>query len=522
MTTYQPESIETIHQLNSIALEDRKLRKETLATFGVKVAVDTSTGLPSAHYYPMYQAGQITAYKKRTLPKVFTAVGDARKCELFGQNLNPNGGKLLIITEGELDAMAVHQMTKDRNGGQNAYKVASLTTGGNINSIKLNLEWIEQFEKVVLAFDNDKVGQETQEAAAELLSPGKAALLSFPEGIKDACDVLIHSPNAAKVFMDLLYSARTFQPSGIVSGADTWEALQNRERVESLPYPDGWDLNQKTYGIRLGELDTWTSGSGSGKTAVIRELQFHIMQKTESNIGIIALEEPLTDSVEALMALYLNKRIQLPDVEYTSDEYKQAWDYCAGTNRIHLYDHFGSTDSDTLVSKIKYMAKGLDCKYIFLDHLSIVVSEFAADGDERKQIDKIMTTLKRLTQELGIWIGLVVHLRKTSSGTSFEEGAVPSTDDLRGSGSIKQLSNGVFAIARNQQHADETVRNTSSVHSLKCRFTGRTGAAGFLYFDGHTGRMFPVDDPEAAQLAEAEAALSDAPINSFGERDSVG
>jgi twinkle protein len=139
-----------------------------------------------------------------------------------------------------------------------------------------------------------------------------------------------------------------------------------------------------------------------------------------------------------------------------------------------------------------------------------VVSEFAGDGDERRQIDTIMSKLKNLTQELQIWIGLVVHLRKTSAGASFEEGAVPTTDDLRGSGSIKQLSNGVFAIARNQQHDNEYLRNTSSVHSLKCRFTGRTGAAGWLHFHGESGRMIPVDDPEeylAMQNSADEQAL---------------
>lgn len=143
-----------------------------------------------------------------------------------------------------------------------------------------------------------------------------------------------------------------------------------------------------------------------------------------------------------------------------------------------------------------------------------MVSEFAGDGDERRQIDTIMSKLKNLTQELGIWIGLVVHLRKTSAGASFEQGAVPSTDDLRGSGSIKQLSNGVFAIARDQQHDNDYVRNTSSVHSLKCRFTGRTGPAGWLHFDGASGRMIPVGDPDEylamQHNADEQAIMADA------------
>ena len=503
----QQETLQTIVEYDSLDLADRGLRADTLRMYGVKVSVNEHTQLPEAHYYPVYVNGQMTGYKKRYLPKTFMTIGNCKNSDFFGSWLFPGGGKSLVLTEGEIDAMAAYQMTFDTSRNNRGWRCASLPNGAEVSSIKRSLEWLESFDKVILCLDNDQQGQETTATISELLSPGKAHICVWPEGFKDASDML--RAGALQQFMSMLFEAAPHTPSGIVSGADTWDALHDRPRVESVPYPEHWELNASTYGIRLGELDTWTSGSGSGKTQVMRELQFHLLCVTDANVGIIALEEPLADTIEGLMSLYLNKRIQLPDVTYTAEEYKNAWDFVAGTNRIHLYDHWGSTDADTLFNKIRYLARGLDCKYIFLDHLSIVVSEFAGDGDERRQIDTIMSKLKKLTQELGVWIGLVVHLRKTSSGTSFEEGAVPSTDDLRGSGAIKQLSNGVFAIARNQQHPDEYFRNTSSVHSLKCRFTGRTGPAGWLHFDGQTGRMIPVGDP-MEELAQREQAQQDA------------
>lgn len=233
-----------------------------------------------------------------------------------------------------------------------------------------------------------------------------------------------------------------------------------------------------------------------GKTQILRELQYHIFKSTKESIGVIALEEPLVDSVESLMALELNKRISLPDVRetVTEEQMYEAWKATSGTNRFHFYDHFGSVDDDSLITKIRYLARGLGCKYIFLDHLSIVISEFAAEGGERERIDTVMTKLKNLTQELGVWIGLVVHLRKTGGGgKSFEEGGVPTLDDLRGSGSIKQLSNSVYALARNQQAHDETLRNTSHIHVLKCRFTGDTGEADDMFFEKATGRMRAIE-----------------------------
>lgn len=505
----QQETVDSIQTYNSMPMAERGLRGDTVEAFSVKVSVNEHTGVADAHYYPVYCNNQLTGYKKRYLPKTFTAVGQCKNPDFFGQWLFPaGGGRMVVITEGEIDAMAAYQMTQDCSKNNRPYRCASLPTGAGADAVKRNLEWLESFEKVVLCLDNDKQGQEATQIISELLSPGKAHIVRWADGVKDAGDMLLM--NMGRDFMQMLWDAAPHIPSGIISGADTWSQLHDRPRVESLPYPDGWELNPMTYGMRYGELDTWTSGSGSGKTQVMRELQYHILSATDQSVGIIALEEPLADTVEGLMSLYLGKRIHLPDVTYTPEEYRSAWDFVAGTNRIHLYDHWGSTDADTLFNKIRYLARGLDCKYIFLDHLSIVVSEFAGDGDERRQIDTIMSKLKNLTQELQIWIGLVVHLRKTSAGASFEEGAVPTTDDLRGSGSIKQLSNGVFAIARNQQADNDHVRNTSSVHSLKCRFTGRTGSAGWLHFHGDSGRMIPVGDPAefvAMQHTAEEAAI---------------
>jgi len=492
---YQQETIESVLEFGTYPLPDRGLTGDTVSEFGVRASVN-GLGQIDAHYYPVYVKGQLTGYKKRYLPKTFTTVGQCKGADLFGQWRHPAGSqKMCIVVEGEIDCLAGYQMMNSQMDRRSPYPIVSLPNGADVSAVKRCLEWLESFEKVVLMLDNDKPGDDATQLISELLSPGKAHLVRWPENAKDAGD-LVMMQGGAQAFMQMVWDAAPHIPSGIVSGADTWEALHDRPRVESLPYPDNWELNPMTYGIRFGELDTWTSGSGSGKTQVMRELQYHILSATDANVGIIALEEPLADTIEGLMSLYLGKRIHLPDVAHTPEEYRSAWDFVAGTNRIHLYDHWGSTDADTLFNKIRYLARGLDCKYIFLDHLSIVVSEFAGDGDERRQIDTIMSKLKNLTQELGIWIGLVVHLRKTSAGASFEQGAVPSTDDLRGSGSIKQLSNGVYAIARDQQHDNDYVRNTSSVHCLKCRFTGRTGRAGWLHFHGESGRMIPVGDPD--------------------------
>ena len=145
------------------------------------------------------------------------------------------------------------------------------------------------------------------------------------------------------------------------------------------------------------------------------------------------------------------------------------------------------------MSHIRSLAKALDCKWSFLDHLSIVVSS-QEHGDERKNIDAIMTKLRTLVQELGVGIFLVSHLRR-SGGTSHEEGGKISLSELRGSQSIAQLSDIVLGLERDQQNEDEAIRNTTTVRVLKNRYTGLTGPACYLKYDKETARMLETIKP---------------------------
>lgn len=510
----EEEAEESVEDFNTIkneypsaALTDRGISKQIAQRFGVKAGFDQATRTITEHFYPMHKNGHLVAYKKRKIEdKSFSVIRESdtnlRDSQLFGQHLCGEGGKMLIVTEGECDAMAAHQMMFEKFG--KTYRVCSLPNGANLSAFKAQLEWLETFEKVILCFDQDEKGQKAAQEACALLSLGKGRVMNFSE--KDANDMLLK--NKAAEFYEALTSSQPSKPDGIVSGTETWEMLQNRPEVEFLYFPENWSqLNAMTYGMRLGELDTWTSGTGMGKTQVMKELMYHIIQTSDDPLGIIFLEEPLEDTVESLMGLHMNKRIHLPDVrkELTQDELYQAWLATAGNGQVHFANTWAEdSGGQNLLSKIRYFAKGLGCKRIILDHLHMITTE-DGDNNEVNHIDRLMSKIKGLTRELNIWIGLVVHLRKGTNGAqSFETGAVPTLDDLRGSSSIKQLSNSVYALARNQQAYDEDVRNTTGIHVLKCRFTGQTGPGGFLRFDPVTGRMYACGDPGEFQAFNKE------------------
>ena len=461
----------------STSIPDRGIHSASCLAYGVRLARDK-------HYYPYYDAdGTMVAIKTRSVEdKQFSIAGDFKSAMLFGQNLFPKGGRYLTITEGELDALAAYQMSGSK------YPVVSLRNGAQaaLKDCQAQYEWIDSFENIVLCFDDDEPGRKASQAVAELFG-GKVKVMKHKKGYKDACEYLQNKDE--KEFIDAFWAAEGYVPDGIIQGATLWETVSQPIEKANCDYP--YDaLNKLTYGIRKGELVMVTAGSGLGKSQFLREIVWHILNKTEDNIGLMFLEEGVRKTARSLMSLAVNRPIHLPDIEITETELKDSFDRTLGTNRLYLFDHFGSSSLDNIVNRVRYMAKGLNCGYVFLDHISIIVSGGDV-GDERKALDAIMTRLRMLVQETGISLICVSHLKRPDT-KGHEDGAATSLSQLRGSGSIAQLSDIVIGLERNGQAEDIIERNTTHVRVLKNRFSGYTGGAGHLLYNQHTGRMLEI------------------------------
>ena len=468
------------------AIPDRRLSKDTCQKYGVRVEYDQK-GEIAKHHYPFKDAntGEVVCTKVRIVKdKQFLINGSyGSNMGLFGQDTCRGRGKYITITEGELDCLSVSEMF-DRK-----WDVVSLRTGAAsaAKEVKEQLEFLEGYENVVLCFDNDKAGEIATESIKALFSPNKLKICKLP--MKDPSEMLV--ANKIRDFTAAWWDAKVHRPDGIVAGSETWDHLINSRKVKSIPYP--WaGLNELVKGVRPFELVTITSGSGMGKSQLVKEVEYFLFNATEDNIGILALEESLSRTTLGIMSMAANKPLHL-DEDADTLSFKPYWDSTLGSNRFFMLDHWGSTGEDTLMSQIRYLAKAMDCKWIILDHLSIVVSS-QEGGDERKNIDAIMTKLRTLVQELGVGLFLVSHLKR-SSGQAHEDGGKISLSELRGSQAIAQLSDIVLGLERDQQHDDEAVRNTTTLRVLKNRYTGLTGPACYLKYDKVTGRMLETNKP---------------------------
>ena len=474
--------LETIAGYDTRGFEERLIRRNIAEHFGVKVAYDENKTIV-AHFYPYSKKGVVVGYKERRLPKAFSIHGDAKGkgLELFGQNV-AQGSKTLIITEGELDAMAVSQAQYDKY--QKFFPVVSIPSASQISCILDNREFVRKFESVILMFDNDDAGQKALNEAAKIVGFDKVKIAKLPE--KDASDVLVK--HGSETLMRCIFDAQAYSPAGVVKGEEIWKQYLERANTPVLPYPECiGGLNERIKGMRAGEIVLFTSGTGSGKSTVIKEIVLHIKATTQDNIGLISLEESVGDTAEKFIGMQLKKSLE--DEVVPVEETRKAYEDVFGDERVVLLDHQGSVSDDSLLDKIEHLAL-TGCKYLVLDHITIAVSEGADGKTGNEAVDYVMSSLLKIVKKYNIWLGVISHLRKTDSRSKpFEQGHMPSMDDIKGSGSIKQISFDIIGFCRDMTADDERVRNTIKFMVLKCRKNGNTGNAGSAYYDSKTTRL---------------------------------
>jgi twinkle protein len=460
--------------------KERNIYRQVAEHYGVRSSYDYEGNI-DAHYYPSVDSStnQITGYKIRKLPKTFTSTGKIQKT-LFGLHLY-NGGKRLVITEGELDAMAVQTAWYIKY--KEFFPVVSLRSASSTSDLVEVRDKIRTFDEVVLWMDNDEAGHKALKEAARIIGYDKIKVAKTSE--KDACDTWIKDPDKV---LKAIWNATTYTPAGILTKEQLWSQLEKYNEMESVPYPPFMTgLNEKLKGMRLGEITLWTSGTGSGKSTLLREIALHLLEDTDDKIGIISLEESPAETARKMAGMAMKRNPA--NEEIPIEELKDGFDAVFGSDRVMVLDHQGSISDGSIMDFLEYMCLS-GCKYLFVDHITILASEGTEGLTGNEAIDKIMNDLLRLVKKHNVWIGLISHLRKTDNkGKSFEEGKLPSMDDIRGSGSIKQISMDIIAFARNVGSGNIEERNTIKTKVLKCRYTGLTGPSGSLYYDFDTGRL---------------------------------
>jgi twinkle protein len=507
--TYKKLTVKDVKEYPIRGFKDRDIPKSITEFFGVHCTYD-SKGEIDHHYYPFGDGYNIRVCD----PKDFFRVGKLTK--LFGQDKFSPGGKRIVITEGELDAMAVATAYWRKN--QNIYPVVTMGSSNNMNLLVENRDFLRSFDEIVLFFDKDEKGEKATKEATRILGIDKVKVAANNTDYKDANEILRNLENDK--ILHCIWDAFVVIPAGIITRTELKERMRKLTQIKALPYPDCMaGINSKLKGMRLGELTLFTSGTGSGKSTLLREIVIHIKEATDAKIGIVALEESPEAEARRMSGMQLNRNTSNEDLEF--EDIEPGFDELFGKDdeeeRIMMLDHQGTVTDSSIIDKIEYMCL-MGCKYIMIDHITILVSEGIDKLQGNEAQDKIMNSLLSLVKRYPVWIGLVSHLRKVGQGAkSFEEGKLPTMDDIKGSGSIKQISFDIIAFARNLNAQSEKSRNTIKMAVLKARTTGLTGPVLGAIYDHDTSRLKLAD---ADSLSEDEEDFSEVKtMNTWNKND---
>ena len=493
-----------------MSIVDRGLTKETCEKYGVQVFEYKGK---RACNFNRYKNGALVTQKIRQLDdkSVQFSVGDGKIEELFGQSLfSPTDKIHCVVTEGELDSLAVYQMT----GGYPAVSIPKGSSGA-FKSIAANLKWLQEWKYVILAFDNDEPGQDAAKACVPLFEVGKVRLARFP--LKDANDMLV----AGKVEQakKCLWDAEVIRPDSIVTMRDIQAEVLERPTV-GLDWP--WEtLNKVTYGFRTREIYVVGAATGVGKTEVVKELVFHLMNRGVK-VGLFSFEQKAADTARRMIGAKVGKRLHIPGQPWW-DEGEIIKQMEVLSDSLYLYYNRGMLTLSEIVVNMRYMVKCYGVKLIVLDNLTAMCGAAKIEGKsvhDSAFIGHVMNTLASIVHELDVSILAVSHLAQdkigiqsyvstspkneaslhlTASdmdkiinkpGMNWETGRMPKLENLYGSGHVSRLADYIMVLSRNRASEDELEKRTTKVKFLKTRIDSANEGKEFeLLYDYDTGKL---------------------------------
>ena len=467
----------------------RKISDQTCQHFGYGIGTYKGQDCQIAPYYNA--DGQLVAQKLRFKDKTFKVRGDLGEALPFGAHCWAKGGKKIVVTEGEIDAMTMSQVQG------NKWPVVSIGCGAGPQVRKYfaqRLDYFKGFEEVVIMFDNDEPGREAAKLAAGVIG-ARAKIAELP--LKDANEMLL----ADKVdeLINAMWKAKQYRPEGVVDLSDIKdEFMRPPEMGLSWPFPT---LTKATYGIRPGEIYSLGAGTGVGKTDFFAQCIKHMLVEHKVSVGVFSFEQSPAETAVRIAGKLVEKMLHIPDGDWTQDERQLAFDTMQASGNLYLYDSFGVNDWAVVKEKMEYLHYAYDVRYFFIDHLTALA---ASEDDERKALEKLMADLSATAKRLACAVFLISHLA-TPEGKPHEEGGRVMIRHFKGSRSIGFWSHYMFGMERAQQDPNEIRRKTTTFRILKARFSGAAvGDCIYLGYDQKTGMLYETLNPEVTEGMNAE------------------
>ena len=459
---------------------DRGINHAVRKEYGVRTSIGAIGNL-ERHWYPVTKDGALVTYKFRDIAeKDFGRLkkGIGPEVDLFGMLALKGTPRQVLITEGEEDAMAAHQMLK---GVMHNLACLSLPdgTGSALKSVRHNLTWLQKADKVYFCPDQDEQGQAIVERIAALL-PQMLVVKDLSE--KDPNAMLLKGKT--KDFQNSVLRAQKYQPQFLVEidedliKASVTPPVWGRE----WPWPT---LHQKTYGMRDGEGIYVGAGVKIGKSEFINELVISRIKANDGDVpAVIKFEELPVMTMKKLAGKLDRTFYHRPDITFSLSDMEATMRTMKG--RMFLYKAFGPATWDIVANYIRYVASN-GAKTIIIDPITKLTNHLSP-SDTETELRRISNDLAVMAQDLGFFYVVTCHLKAPPAAkVPHERGGRVESNQFRGSRAMMENCYMMLGIERNKDpDLDEDERNTSTFVLLEDRSFGNI-AKFKVFYDVNTG-----------------------------------
>ncbi|SMF24132.1 twinkle protein [Trinickia caryophylli] len=404
-------------------LSDSGLTEATIDAFKICEQV---RGDVTYAVFPYLRDGELINAKYRNIASKadMRQEAGAEPC-LFGWHLIDPRQRSVAITEGEIDAMTLHQV---------GIPALSVNAGAG-NHQWLDNDWskLERFSTIYLCFDNDEAGRKGVKEVANRLGLERCRVVTFGAS-KDANEYLLGGASPAD-FRCCLSESKTFDPDELRSISDFWPA------VKALFYPsqeDGHhpflrfgDESQVWFEFRPGEVTVWSGYNGHGKSLLLNQVQIGLILQGERSCVFSGEMTPARQGKRLAKQL---GAVDRPSIAYLN--HMEQW----LRERMWLFALVGTASIDRLISVFTYAYKRYGIRHCVID--SLMMTDVQSDGPGA------ITAQKEAMRKLANWarandthVHLVAHPRKGQ-----DEKRMPGKQDISGSGVITDAADNVFTV----------------------------------------------------------------------------
>lgn len=378
--------------------------------------------------------GSLALVKARKAADGEKPVPTEKECEpiLFGwQAIDPNAREITIC-EGEIDALSFHAY---------GYPALSVPFGGGKdgkqNWIEREFERLQNFEKIYLGLDNDKVGQDAAEQIAERLGRHRCYRVILP--FKDANDCLMEG--VPRETIELAFEgAESLDPRGLRQPMDFLDEVidlfhpgEGQHVGYQTPY---WKLKDKLR-FQPGDTTVWTGATGAGKSQVWSDCCIDWI-KQGSRVCIASLE------MKGKRTLYRMIK-QITGVEEPSAKFIRAG-LMELTGGLLIYDHVGKSKIADLIEVFEYCRAKYGCDQFIIDSLM----RLGMAADDYSGQEKAMYAYVNWNAEKDVHGHMVAHSRKGGAASG-----APESEDIKGGMEIGGNAANIISIWRNKKREDE-------------------------------------------------------------------